>query len=70
MTALLPEPTLLADLPPMPTTAAPVLVPGLLTGIGVTTRPVPRWITDPNLIDDILAGHTDIPDDFNPLEGP
>jgi hypothetical protein len=36
MTAILPErPTVLDDLPPMPATAPPVVLPGLLTGIGV-----------------------------------
>lgn len=52
------------DLPPTPTTADPVILPGLLSGLGITRRQVPAWITDPNLIADILAGHADIPADF------
>ncbi|MET9149985.1 hypothetical protein ABZX82_01700 [Streptomyces griseoflavus] len=35
---------------------------------GITRRPVPRWITDPDLIASIEAGLTDIDDDF--LGGP
>jgi hypothetical protein len=42
-------------LPPMPEDAPPVIVPGLLSGLGITRRPVPAWITDPNLIADIPA---------------
>lgn len=69
MTAVLPErPTVLAELPSMPATAAPVILPGLLTGVGVTQRRVPRWITDPNVIRSVLDGHYDIPDDLNPQE--
>ncbi|MGW1389999.1 hypothetical protein, partial [Streptomyces griseoluteus] len=52
------------DLPPTPADAPPVIVPGLLTGLGITRRQVPAWITDPNLIADILAGHAEIPADF------
>ena len=52
------------DLPPTPATADPVIVPGLLSGPGITPRRVPAWITDPDLIDDILSGHADIPADF------
>lgn len=52
------------DLPPTATTADPVIVPGLLSGLGITRRQVPAWITDPDLIADILAGHADIPADF------
>jgi hypothetical protein len=51
-------------LPPMPADAEPVIVPGLLSGLGITPRRVPAWITDPDLIADILAGHADIPADF------
>lgn len=69
MTAILPEqPTALDELPPMAVTAPPVVLPGLLAGVGVTERRVPAWITDPNLIADIVAGHIDIPDEFNPQE--
>ncbi|PAZ15611.1 hypothetical protein CLM62_12500 [Streptomyces sp. SA15] len=52
------------DLPPTPADATPVILPGLLTGLGITSRLVPAWITDPDLIDDILAGHADIPADL------
>jgi hypothetical protein len=51
-------------LPPMPGDAEPVIVPGLLSGLGITPRRVPAWITNPDLIADILAGHADIPADF------
>lgn len=69
MTALLPErPTVLDELPPMAVTAAPVVLPGLLAGIGVTERRVPAWITDPAVIASIVAGYVDIPDEFNPQE--
>ena len=51
-------------LPPMPADADPVIVPGLLSGLGITRPRIPAWITDPNLIADILAGHADIPADF------
>ncbi|MBR8638690.1 hypothetical protein KEF29_03595 [Streptomyces tuirus] len=52
------------DLPPTPVDADPVILPGLLSGLGITRRQVPAWITDPNLIADILDGHADIPTDF------
>ncbi|WPO70255.1 hypothetical protein [Streptomyces sp. KN37] len=69
MTAILPErPTVLDELPPMPTTAPPVVLPGLLAGVGLTEHRVPRWITDPDLTASILAGLVDIPDDLNPQE--
>jgi hypothetical protein len=48
----------------MPGDADPVIVPGLLSGLGITPRRIPAWITDPNLIADILAGHADIPADL------
>ncbi|MEW2300233.1 hypothetical protein AB0958_09660 [Streptomyces sp. NPDC006655] len=65
MTAIAPEPGFLEDLPPMPETAEPVLLPGLLHGLGLSVHPVPAWITDPELIASIEAGLIDIPDDFN-----
>ncbi|TGB11592.1 hypothetical protein [Streptomyces sp. MZ04] len=69
MTAILPErPTVLDELPPMPATAPPVVLPGLLSGVGVITRRVPAWITDPDVIQSILDGHIDIPDDLNSRE--
>ncbi|MGW0904934.1 hypothetical protein [Streptomyces sp. NPDC002853] len=69
MTAVLPErPTVLDELPLMPVTAPPVVLPSLLVGVGITVRHVPRWITDPDLIESILAGFIDIPDDLNPQE--
>lgn len=52
------------DLPPTPDGADPVIVPGLLSGLGITPRPVPRWITDPDLIASIKAGLIDIDDAF------
>lgn len=66
MTAIAPEPNPLDDLPSMPDTAAPVLLPGLLRGLGLAPRPrpVPAWITDPDLIASIEAGLIDIPDDL------
>ena len=51
-------------LPPMPADADPVIVPGLLSGLGITPPRIPAWITNPNLIDDILSGHAEIPADF------
>jgi len=52
------------DLPSMPTDANPVILPGLLSGLGITPRPVPAWITDPDLIASIQAGLVDLPDEF------
>jgi hypothetical protein len=52
------------DLPSTPADADPVIVPGLLSGLGITPRRVPAWITDPDLIADIVAGYADIPADF------
>lgn len=69
MTAVLPErTTVLDELLPMPETAAPVVLPGLLSGVGVVTRQVPAWITDPDVITSVLDGHYEIPDDLNPQE--
>jgi hypothetical protein len=56
--------TSLGDLPPMPETADPVLLPGLLRGLDLAPRPVPGWISDPDLIASIEAGLIDIPDDL------
>lgn len=50
----------LAALPPTPVDADPVIVPGLLTGLGITRHDVPAWITDQQLIADILAGYIDL----------
>ena len=69
MTALAPEPNPLDDIPPMPETAEPVLMPGLLRGLGITPHPVPAWITDPEVIASIAAGLIDIPDDLSTLGG-
>ncbi|MEU5900655.1 MULTISPECIES: hypothetical protein [Streptomyces] len=67
MTAILPErPTVLDELPPMPDSADPVILPGLLAGVGLTERRVPAWVTDPGLKASILDGHMEIPDDLNP----
>ncbi|MFH8804110.1 hypothetical protein ACH4F6_31730 [Streptomyces sp. NPDC017936] len=49
------------DLPSMPTTADPVIVPGLLSGLGITRRRVTAWITDPDVIESIALGLVDIP---------
>lgn len=64
MTAIAPEPTPLDGLPSMPTSAEPVLMPGLLRGLGLAARPAPAWISDPDLIASIEAGLIDIPDDL------
>lgn len=53
-------------LPPMPEDAPPVIVPGLLTGIGVVRRQVPAWITDPDVIESITCGFIDLPDEEQP----
>lgn len=50
----------LLDLPPTPVTADPVILPGLLSGLGITRRPAPAWITNPDLIASIEAGLMDI----------
>ena len=52
------------DLPSMPGDAAPVILPGLLSGLGITKRTTPAWITDPDLIASIQAGLMDLPDEF------
>lgn len=52
------------DFPPMPTTADPVIVPGLLAGLGITRRPIPAWITDPNVIESIACGLYELPDEL------
>jgi hypothetical protein len=52
------------DLPPTPVDADPVILPGLLSGLGITRRPVPAWITDPDTIASIAAGLYEIPDDL------
>ena len=66
MTAIAPEPNALADLPPMPETAEPLVMPGLLHGLGLSVHPVPAWITDPDLAASIACGLVEVPDDFNP----
>ncbi|QIJ61458.1 hypothetical protein [Streptomyces sp. JB150] len=55
---------MILDLPSTPTTADPVIVPGLLSGLGITPRRVPAWITDPDLIASIQAGLVEIDDEF------
>lgn len=52
------------DLPPTPADADPVILPGLLSGLGITPRPVPAWITHPDLIASIEAGLIDIDEAF------
>jgi len=54
------------DLPPTPVTADPVILPGLLSGLGITPRRVPAWITNPDLIASIQAGLMDIGDEETP----
>jgi len=68
------------DLPPTPTSADPVIVPGLLsglgitpdlpTGLGVTRRPVPAWITNPDTITSIALGLVEIDDEFMARDEP
>jgi hypothetical protein len=71
MTTILPERATVVDgIPTMPVTAAPVILPELLAGIGLVVHRVPRWITDPALIQSIVDGFIDIPDELNPQEGP
>ncbi|MFF4090346.1 hypothetical protein ACFYY9_26220 [Streptomyces nigra] len=55
----------LFDLPPAPQNSDPVILPGLLSGLGILPRWVPGWITDPDLIASIQAGLVDLPDDFD-----
>ncbi|NED31026.1 hypothetical protein [Streptomyces sp. SID8499] len=55
--------TVSLDLPPTPISAPPVIVPGLLSGLGITPRPVPAWITDPDCIASIAAGLYEIDED-------
>ncbi len=52
----------LLDLPPTPADAAPVILPGLLSGLGITRRPAPAWITNPDLIESIARGLMNIDD--------
>jgi hypothetical protein len=54
----------LLDLPPTPATADPLILPGLLAGLGITPSRVPRWASDPNFIASIEAGHIDIDDEY------
>ncbi|MFJ5644119.1 hypothetical protein [Streptomyces sp. NPDC093223] len=58
------------DLPPMPEHAEPVILPSLLSGLGITPRPVPAWVTDPGLIASIEAGLVDIDADFMAVDQP
>lgn len=65
MTATVPElATGLDNLPSMPATANPVILPGLLAGVGLTERQVPGWITDPNLAADLVAGFAESYEDY------
>lgn len=52
------------DLPPTPADADPVIVPGLLSGLGITRRRVPVWLTNPDAIASIEAGLYEIDDDL------
>lgn len=58
------------DLPPTPVTADPVVLPGLLTGLGITRRPVPAWVTNPSLAESIALGHVEIDADFMAVDQP
>lgn len=58
------------DLPPMPDSANPIVLPGLVSGLGLVTRTAPAWITDPNVIASIAAGLVEIDDDFMALDEP
>lgn len=63
----------MSDRIPTPVDADPVILPGLLSGLGITARRIPAWITDPGLIESIAAGLIDIPADFGgdePAPGP
>ncbi|MFF8829274.1 hypothetical protein [Streptomyces sp. NPDC015131] len=51
---------LLSEMPVIP---API-GDRLLAALDLVPRRVPAWITDPNLIADIVAGHVDIPDEL------
>lgn len=44
------------DLPPTPDSADPVIVPGLLSGLGITRRPAPSWVSSPDVIESIALG--------------
>ncbi|MFD4596803.1 hypothetical protein ACFWPQ_02095 [Streptomyces sp. NPDC058464] len=52
------------DLPPMADNATPVILPGLLSGLGITRRQVPSWITDPDTRESIAIGEYEIDDDL------
>lgn len=60
----------LLDLPPMADDMPPVILPGLLTGLGITPRQVPAWITDPDAIKSIASGLYEIDDDLTSLDTP
>ncbi|MCM1974597.1 hypothetical protein [Streptomyces sp. G1] len=72
MTAIAPEPSPLDVLPSMPASAEPLLIPGLLTGLGLGSSPapcpVPGWVTDRDVIASIEAGLIEIPDDLTPRQ--
>ncbi|MYU20762.1 hypothetical protein [Streptomyces sp. SID8352] len=53
----------LLDLPTTRTDADPLVVPGLLTALGLVPRRTPTRTT-PHLIDAILSGQADIPADL------
>ncbi|MEV8548375.1 hypothetical protein AB0L04_00770 [Streptomyces glaucescens] len=55
---------MILDLPSTPATADPVIVPGLLSGLGITPRRVPAWITDPDLIASVACGLVEIPAEY------
>jgi hypothetical protein len=47
----------------MPGDADPVIVPGLLSGLGITRPRIPAWITDPDVIKSITEGLYELPDE-------
>jgi hypothetical protein len=52
------------DLPPTSKKAPLIIAPTLLSGLGITRRPVPAWITNPDRIASIEAGLIDIDDEL------
>lgn len=64
VTAIAAEPSPLDELPAMPLSATPVILPALLRGLGITRPRIPAWITDPDLIASIEAGLMDLPDEL------
>ncbi|MET7429571.1 hypothetical protein ABZT16_11315 [Streptomyces flaveolus] len=51
-------------LPPMPGDAEPVIVPGLLSGLGLVDHDPNAWITDPNVRASLDDGLLESYDEF------